>query len=71
MLYRYAGNPEGDGDLQDFADAEQIDGFAVDAFKWVVTNGIVNGMDDGTLNPKGNASRAQVAQILMRFLENK
>ena len=33
----------------------------------MVRNGIINGMEDGTLNPQGNATRAQVATILMRY----
>lgn len=71
MLYRYASTPEITVDLQEFSDAKDIDEYAVKAFTWAVNNGIINGMGDGTLNPKGEATRAQVAQIIMKFLENK
>ena len=39
-----------------------------DAMQWAVANGIVNG-SNGKLNPQNNATRAQVAVILMRFCE--
>ena len=37
---------------------------------WAVNTGIINGTSDATLSPKGNATRAQVATILMRLCEN-
>ncbi len=69
MLYRFAKTPEYKGDLVEFTDADQIDEYASDAFKWAVNKGIINGMGDGTLNPKGEASRAQVAQMIMKFMQ--
>ena len=69
MLYRFAKSPEYTEDLQGFSDADQVEEYARDAFKWAVGNGIINGMGDGTLNPKGEASRAQVAQMMMKFIE--
>ena len=42
--------------------------YAVNAMQWAVENGIVNG-SNGKLNPQNNATRAQVAAILMRFCE--
>lgn len=42
--------------------------YAVNAMQWAVANGIVNG-SNGQLNPQNNATRAQVAAILMRFCE--
>ncbi len=50
-------------------DAGQVQGYAQPAMAWAVAEGIVEGMD-GNLNPAGNASRAQIATILMRFCED-
>ena len=68
MLYRYAGSPKADGKLDSFSDAASISTYAADAMQWAVANGIVNG-SNGKLNPQNNATRAQVAAILMRFCE--
>ena len=74
MLYRYA---EAEGydvssaaDLSGYPDAGKVQTYAQEAMSWAVAEGIVAGMDDGTLNPAGNATRAQIATILMRFCEN-
>ena len=73
MLYRYA---EAEGydvsaaaDLSGYPDAGKVLSYAQKAMSWAVAEGIVAGMDDGTLNPAGNATRAQIATILMRFCE--
>ena len=68
MLYRYAGSPAADGRLDGFADAASVSSYAEKAMQWAVANGIVNG-SDGKLNPQDNATRAEVAAILMRFCE--
>ena len=68
MLYRYADVPETGGTLDAFADADTVSAYAVDAMRWAAANGIVNG-SHGRLNPHGNATRAQVAAMLMRFCE--
>ena len=68
MLYRYAGSPKADGKLDSFSDAASVSTYAADAMQWAVANGIVNG-SNGKLNPQNNATRAQVATILMRFCE--
>ena len=68
MLYRYADVPEASGTLDVFADADTVSAYAVDAMRWAAANGIVNG-SHGRLNPHGNATRAQVAAMLMRFCE--
>ena len=73
ILFRYAEKKGIDtskrGDLTAFPDAEQISGYAKDAVQWAVGEGIING-SDGKLLPQDNATRAQVAAILMRFIEN-
>ena len=68
MLYRYAGSPAASGSLSDFSDSASVSSYAVNAMQWAVANGIVNG-SNGKLNPQNNATRAEVAAILMRFCE--
>ena len=68
MMYRYAGSPKADGKLDSFSDVASVSTYAADAMQWAVANGIVNG-SNGKLNPQNNATRAQVAAILMRFCE--
>ena len=68
MLYRYVGSPKANGSLDNFSDASTVSSYAVNAMQWAVANGIVNG-SNGKLNPQNNATRAEVAAILMRFCE--
>ena len=68
MLYRYAGSPKADGKLDSFSDFASVSSYAENAMQWAVANGIVNG-SNGKLNPQNNATRAEVAAILMRFCE--
>lgn len=70
MLYRYAGSPAVTTSLSGFTDSASVSGYATDAMSWAVENGLISGMGDGSLNPQGNATRAQVSTILMRFCEN-
>ena len=53
--------------LSGFADAAQASSYAVQPLNWAVGSGIING-DDGLLKPQGTATRAQTAQILMRYM---
>ena len=69
MLYRYAGEPEVSGSVNGYTDAGAISDYAANAMAWAVEEGILNGMNDGTLQPQGTATRAQVAAMLMRFEE--
>ena len=71
MLYRYAqsrGLVKADvqGDLSAFTDSASVSPYAVEAMRWAVGAGIVNGMD-GKLDPQGEATRAQMATMLMRY----
>ena len=59
------GNPEV---LNTFTDAGSISSYAKDAMAWAVENGILTGKTDTTLDPKGNATRAEIATVLMRFI---
>jgi len=66
LLWRYVGRPEVEGELN-FADADEVSDFAVEAMRWAVEKGIFEGTDNGELRPKDNATRAQAAAVLLRF----
>ena len=68
MLWRYAGSPEPGENKLDFADSSKVSGYAWKALCWANEKGIVNGKGGGILDPKGNATRAQAAQMLMKYL---
>ena len=55
-------------DLSKYTDADMISGWATDVFSWANAEGLVNGMTETTLAPQGEATRAQVAAIMQRFL---
>ena len=67
MLYRYAGARVSGGSLN-FTDAYRISSYARPAVVWAVQNNIVGGMGDGTFNPQGYATRAQLAKVLHMYL---
>lgn len=69
ILHRMAGLPAAEADLSGFSDGETVSSFAVDAMAWAVEHGILQGSDTGELMPLANATRAQIATILMRYLE--
>ena len=46
-----------------------VSDYARDAMAWAVEAGLINGMENHELNPQGNATRAQVAAIMMRFCD--
>ena len=71
MLWRYAGSPAATDKELHFTDADQASGFALDALRWAVEKGIINGYGNGQLAPQGLATRGQVAQMLMNFLKNR
>lgn len=54
-------------DISSFKDASKVSPWAVDDVKWAVASGVINGNADGTLNPKGTATRAQMAQMIMNY----
>lgn len=70
MLWRYAGSPVSTHDLSHCPDANQISAYARQAMAWANDNGIISGIGANVLAPKGNATRAQVAQMLKNYLEN-
>ena len=74
ILYRYAAYKNYDvtasNDLSSYTDAGQIGSYAVEAMQWTNGAGLITGSTATTLNPLGSATRAEVATILMRFLES-
>lgn len=67
MLYRYAGSPTVPDLPLNFTDASEVSEYALGAMRWAVGEGIINGIGNGLLSPKGKATRAQVAAMLMRY----
>lgn len=53
-----------------FDDANEISEYAVSAMNWAVGTGLMKGKSTTTINPKDNATRAEIATILQRFIEN-
>ena len=75
ILYRYAQYKGydvsvGGMSLNEYTDASQTSAYATTAMQWANENGLVTGVTSTTLEPQGSATRAQVATILMRFVEN-
>ncbi|MDO4314500.1 MAG: S-layer homology domain-containing protein [Oscillospiraceae bacterium] len=70
ILWRYAGSPASDHTLTGYTDVDQINSWAMEAMLWVNENGILNGDGNGHLIPKGNATRAHVAQMIKNFIKN-
>lgn len=69
ILWRYTGMPTASGSsLAGFTDASTASTYALDALEWAVKSGIISGNGSGILDPKGFATRAQVAQIFMNYL---
>lgn len=72
ILYRYAKQKGYDvsksAALTAFSDADKVSGYAAEAMQWAVAEGLLQG-SNGELDPQGSATRAQVATILMRFME--
>lgn len=74
MMYRYANYKKYDtsqkADFSKFVDAAKVSAFAEEAMQWAVGNGIITGKDNGIrLDPQGNATRAECAAIIQRFIE--
>ena len=58
------------GDVSGFADAKSISSWALPSVEWAVGESLLSGKDGGKLAPTSGATRAELAQILMRFCEN-
>ena len=74
ILYRYAEYKGYDiskaSSLSGFGDSAAVSAYAVPAMEWAVACGYISGFPDKTLRPQENASRAQVASILARFVSD-
>lgn len=55
------------GNLESFTDSNKVSTFAVASMTWAYENGIIKGMTATTLEPKGTATRAQAATMIMRL----
>lgn len=73
MLYRYAKYKGCDisenSAMEAFQDKDEVSEYAKEAMGWAVAKGLIKG-DDGRLNPQGNATRAECAVIIQRFMNN-
>ncbi len=71
ILYRYAAYKGYDvrdsASLEQYIDADEVSGYALEPMQWAVALGLVKGTSATTLAPASNASRAQIATVLMRF----
>ncbi len=74
MLYNYAKYKGYDltasGDLTQFPDAGSISSWAETALSWANGKGLINGHEDGTIDPHGSTIRAQAASIMANFDQN-
>lgn len=71
ILWRYAGSPLTENVELHFNDTDDVSDYALTAVKWAVEKGIMSGYGDGLLNPKGFATRAQVAQMFKNYLQKQ
>lgn len=77
ILYRVAGSPAATDEVNiywgnaalSYTDRGSVASYATEAMKWAVHNGIILGTSETTLSPQGSATRAQMAVILVRYLE--
>ena len=68
MLWRSRGEPVVDF-LLTARDADSISSWAYEAMRWAVSEGIIEGDENGFISPAATATRAQAAAIIMRFIE--
>ena len=70
ILYRYDYDATGTDTLPPFVDSDQISTYALRPMNWAISVGLINGVGGGRLAPKNTATRAQIATILARYLQN-
>ena len=56
------------GDLSAFTDFDKTSSYAQEAMRWALCNGYITGMTETTIEPRGNATRAQMATIVTRYI---
>ena len=67
ILWAYAGAPEASGEL-DFADSDKVSAYAVTPLLWAKHRGIMGGKPGNLIDPKGTATRAEIATIFSNFI---
>lgn len=67
ILWRHAGSPSSLGELSAFSDAGQTHHYALPALNWAVEQKLLSGKGNGILDPRGPATRAELASILMNY----
>lgn len=72
MLYRYAQykgyDVSGSAEINSFADAAEVSGYAVEAMKWAVASGIITGRENNRIAPLATSTRAEAVTMLQRFM---
>lgn len=68
ILWRYKGSPNAESATDKFSDCNEISGYAKSAMNWAVANNIISGTSETELAPGANATRAQLAAIIVRIL---
>lgn len=73
FLYRYAQKKGlvqgGETSVKTFVDAEEISPWAREAMNWAVNNGLIQGKESGRVDPQGQATRAEVASVMQRLIQ--
>ena len=67
MMWRLLGEPQADADLSAHPDADEISDWAMEAVEWAVSSDLMEGSDGNMLNPGNPATRAEIAQLMVRF----
>ncbi|MBQ9133367.1 MAG: S-layer homology domain-containing protein [Clostridia bacterium] len=71
MLYRYMGSPKvSENGLDSFTDSTATGDWAVDAMNWAISVGLLQGDAEGTIRPGDTATRAEIAALMVRFVDN-
>ena len=70
ILWRMEGAPASGQSLETYTDADQVHGWALDAMRWAVENGVIEGTSNVTLSPTATATRAQGTVLIVRYAES-
>lgn len=68
MLWQYAGSTAATEKELHFTDIDEVSGWALESLRWAVEQGIMQGKGNGILDPRGKATRAEVASMIMKYL---
>jgi len=70
MLWRRAGYPQTDIDLNVYSDGASVSGYAQDAVRWAISIGVIQGTG-GTLSPQSPLNRAELASMILRLVPKR